>query len=424
MQRFRACTAFAQPWNKALVKPRRKQLLPRFQEVHDLDREFHVRHLALPYPGGERELGQLIARLHSQAMDLRKPLWECHVIEGLAAPPNSGDEFSLQRSRFAIYLKLHHALVDGVSATRMLLRALATTANDPHQLPFWAAPRSSPTIKRTQVQAVATRPVKLRDIGALVQEFMRIWFSCGSDHDVSLRGAPHSILNDRIHAQRRFATHSEPVDRLKRIAKAADASLNDIVLAVTGTALREYLLARDALPERGLVASIPVSLREANDHSAGNAVAMVFATLGTHIPDDQKRLDTIKTSTTNAKRRLEKLPPLLRKLQASLVFSPFIASLATGLGGRIKPSFNVMVSNVPGTSEERYLYGARLTHIYPVSIPFHGVALNVTCLSHAGLLNFGLTACRDSLPHMQQIAVGLGRAVEQLEALYVGTGAV
>lgn len=421
VQRFRACTVFTAPWNKALVTPRRRQLLTRVHEVHDLDMEYHVRHLALPHPGGERELGQLIARLHSQAMDLRKPLWECHVIEGLGAAIDPVSGKSLPGGRFAIYLKLHHCMVDGVSATRMLLRSLATSADDPDQLPFWAvqAPQHVGGLKAAKV---TPEPLRLRDYATLAREAGRIWFARGDDHDVSLRSAPRSILNERVHAQRRFATHAEPVARLKAIARAADASLNDIVLAATGMVLRDYLTDRDALPDKGLVASIPVSLRSADDQSAGNAVAMIFASLGTHIADDRKRLEVIKASAANAKARLEKLPPALRKTQVSLVFSPFIASLATGLGGRIRPSFNVMVSNVPGTSEERYLYGARLAHIYPVSIPFHGVALNVTCLSHARTLNFGLTACRDSLPHMQQMAVGLGRAIDRLEAIYV-TGA-
>lgn len=419
VQRFRACTVFTSPWNKALVTPRRKQLLTRVHEVHDLDMEYHVRHLALPRPGGERELGQLIARLHSQVMDLRKPLWECHVIEGLGATLEAGSGKPLPGSRFAIYLKLHHAMADGVSATRMILRALATSADDPDQLPFWAA---QPARRSDAPKAAKPKPapLKLSDFATLAREAGRIWFARGDDENVSLRTAPRSILNQRIHTQRRFATHAEPVARLKAIAKAADASLNDIVLSATGMALREYLTARDALPEKGLVASIPVSLRDADDESTGNAVAMIFASLGTHIADDRKRLEVIKASAANAKARLQQLPPALRKAQVSLVFSPFIASLASGLGGRFKPSFNVMVSNVPGASEERYLYGARLAHIYPVSIPFHGVALNVTCLSHAGTLNFGLTACRDSLPHMQQIAVGIGRAIDRLEALYVG----
>ncbi|MES2490974.1 MAG: wax ester/triacylglycerol synthase family O-acyltransferase [Pseudomonadota bacterium] len=410
VERFRNCTVFHNPWNYRLKRAGTLQFMPLLQEVHSIDMEYHIRHLALPRPGGERQLGQMVARLHSQPLDLRRPLWEVHIIEGL------------ENNRFALYLKIHHCLVDGVSATKVLMRALATEPDAIGQLPFWAvSDDNSKNIPRAQLKAERKKSLpKISDVLAIGRALAHTWYTKGDGEEVTLRSAPRSIINDRIHTQRRFATHSEPLDRIKAIAKGADASLNDIVLALTGTVLREYLEAHHALPEAGLTASIPVSLHDPNAKEIKNNIGMIFATLGTHIADDRRRLEIIKASTHKAKERLQALPSGTQGLYSNIMLLPYIGSLATGLAGRMRPAFNVVVSNVPGPKEPRYLFGARLTNLYPVSIPMHGGALNVTCFSHAGILNFGLTACRDSLPHMQQMAVSLGRAVDRFEELYCG----
>ena len=410
VQRLRACQVFQNPWNYRLPRASRVQFRPQLEEVHDIDLEYHVRHLALPHPGGERQLGQMIARLHSQRLDFRKPLWELHVIEGLA------------QSRFALYLKIHHALVDGVSAAKLMMRALSTAPDALGELPFWAAKDDSARDLPRAQQRQARRTTLPRPADALkiLQAAAASWTRKGEDEDVSLRSAPRTILNDRIHSQRRFATHSEPLSRLKSIAKAADCSLNDLILALTGAVVREYLLGHNALPEQGLTASIPVSLHNPGDKEISNKVSMMFATLGTHIADDRRRLEMIRLSTSNAKVRLQALPAGSQGLFSSLMLAPYIASLVSGAAGRGKPVFNVVVSNVPGPQEPRYLFGARLVSLFPVSIPTHGAALNVTCFSYAGQFNFGLTACRDSVPHMQQMAVGLGHAVDRYEEIYCG----
>ena len=410
VQRLRACQVFRNPWNYRLPRAGRLQFRPQLQEVHDIDMEYHVRHLALPRPGGERELGQLIARLHSQRLEQRKPLWELHVIEGL------------ENRRFALYLKIHHALADGMSATKLLMRALSTEPDAVGQLPFWAAVdesvRDTPRAQQRQPRK-ASLP-KPADMLAVAKALTGVWIRKGQSEDVSMRSAPRTILNDRIHSQRRFATHSEPLSRLKAIAKAANCSLNDLVLALTGTVVREYLLGHDALPPQGLTASIPVSLRNPGDVEISNKVSMIFASLGTHIADERSRLEAVSNSTAKAKARLQALPADTQGPFASLMLAPWVGSLIAGVAGRGKPMFNVVVSNVPGPQESRYLFGARLTHMFPVSIPTHGSALNLTCFSYAGQFNFGLTACRDSVPHMQQMAVGLARAVDRYEEIYCG----
>lgn len=409
VQRFRAVKIFRNPWNYRLRRASRLQFLPRLEEVQDVDLEYHVRHLSLPRPGGERELGQLIARLHSQPLDLRKPLWEVHLVEGLG------------QNRFALYVKVHHALADGISATRMLIGALSTEARSLGQLPFWAVdPDARGKGSPPAAPAPAAARPSLTAMAAASRAAWRTWTARSDGEEVTLRNAPKTLLNQDIYSQRRFATHTEPLARLKAIAKAADASLNDVVLALVGSTLRDYLGDHDVLPRRSLTAAVPVSLHVSGDTRIGNNVSMMFATLGTHIADDGVRLEAVKASTRAGKERLRSLPAGSQQLYPALVLAPFFAGVAAGINGRLRPPFNVIVSNVPGAPDERYLFGARLAHCYPVSIPTHGGALNVTCFSHAGQLNFGLVACRDSVPHVQQMAVNLGPAVDRLEEIYCG----
>lgn len=406
---FRETRVFQNPWNYRLSNAGRRQLRPRLEEVHDVDMEYHVRHLALPRPGGERELGQLIARLHSQPLDRRKPLWEVHVIEGLA------------HGRFAVYLKIHHCLVDGYSATILLSRALAADADNRDHLPWWAHPAAVPgNEERDQKKRPKKRQRKRRlpgplALGRTVREAAATWLPDRQGEAASLTTAPYSILNSRLHSQRRFATHSESLDRLKAIAAAADATLNDVVLAITGAVLREYLLERDALPEQPLTALIPVSMHEAGSGTIENNISIIVSSLGTHVADDRKRLEVVKASVDAAKARLRELAPGTADLYSGLLVGPVVGNMVSPLAGRSRPLFNTIVSNVPGPSRQLYLRGARLAHLYPVSIPFHGVGLNVTCFSNAGYLNFGLTACRDTVPQVQQMAVALGSAVDRLE---------
>ncbi|MBD2858810.1 wax ester/triacylglycerol synthase family O-acyltransferase [Spongiibacter sp. KMU-158] len=407
--RFRGCKVFRPPWNYCLQRPGRLQFKPVLKENFDIDMEYHVRHLALPFPGGERELGQLISRIHSQRLDFRRPLWELHVIEGL------------ENNRFAVYIKIHHCLADGVSATKLLFEGLSASANDPAQMPFWAAAkkeRSKKPVLKERSKLTLPKIPNLDGAIDIAKEAGRTWFSSG-DELVSLRSAPMTMLNQRIHGQRRFATFAVEMARIKNLAKAAECSLNDIVLALCGTVLREYLETHDALPRESLTTNIPVSLHKPGTREIKNDIALILATLGTNIADDQSRLEAIMDSTNDAKERLRALPDGAQGVFGSLALVPYTATVLFGLAGRIRPTFNIVVSNVPGPNETRYLFGAPLRHLYPVSIPTHGSAINFTCFSYDGVLNFGLTACRDTVPHMQQMAVGLGDALERYEAIYL-----
>lgn len=425
--RWRTHTAFVAPFN---LRPRLVPL-PAWEELEDdeIDIDYHLRHSALPQPGGERELGILVSRLHSHPLDRHRPLWECHVIEGLSD------------DRFAIYVKFHHAKLDGIAAMRLIDRAFATDADEQDRPPLWALRREkgsgvqrasgiSPAALVGQGLSLARSPTRgaraalglaggARHIaGVGVRQVRETVLPRDVDHAVPFR-APRTILNGTIHAPRRFATQHYPVDRLKAIAKDSGATINDVLLTVCGGALRRYLEEQDALPESGLVATLPVSVRPPDDDGGGNAITFIHTLLGTDEPDSRERLRKTIASTSAAKALIARLPRSTMDAYTALLMGPYLGQLALGLGARGRPMHNIVISNVRGPGEARYVDGARVDELFPVSLLFDGQALNITAVSYAGEFCIGFTGCRDSLASMQRIAVYCGETVKELEPVAV-----
>lgn len=401
------------PWNLKLVgAPVVGQRLPLMREDHDIDLDYHVRRSALPHPGGQRELGILVSRLHSHQLDLHRPLWETHVIEGLDG------------NRFAIYMKIHHSLIDGVSGMRLILRALSADPQKRGMAPFWTVgagerPRrdnGQPESFIGRATSAARGGVKVASgLGRAAADLGRAAFD-----ERPLRApylTPDSALRGHLAGQRRFATQQYELERLKALARAADCTLNDIVLYLSGTALRHYLAEHGRIPDASLSAGIPVNLRDADDQSTGTAIGMMVADLGTNIANPRERLEAIKASTAEAKQHLSGLPPEARTYYTLLINGPWIAGLMAGLGHRAPLPFSVGVSNVPGPPEQLYFNGARLDAVFPLSLLLHGNALNITCLSYHGTMNFGFTGARDTLPHLQNLALGMGTALDEIESI-------
>jgi WS/DGAT/MGAT family acyltransferase len=224
------------------------------------------------------------------------------------------------------------------------------------------------------------------------------------------------VLNGRVREKRRFATQQFEMARLRSVAEATGCTLNDVVLAVCGGALRRFLLERDALPDKPLTAGIPVSVRPKDDENTGNAISFIVATLGTDIADPLERLKAIRTSVQHAKAHIQSLPRQALVQYTMLLMAPTVITLLTGIGGRTPPMFNITISNVPGPDKPLYFRGAELLSIYPASIVTHGQALNITCESYNGQMNFGFTACHTSVPSMQKVAVYAADALRELEA--------
>ncbi|HEY5938511.1 MAG TPA: wax ester/triacylglycerol synthase family O-acyltransferase [Kofleriaceae bacterium] len=395
------------PWNLRLRSPDMlRNPLQAWVEDEDVDLEYHVRRTALPSPGDERELGIVVSRLHGHPIDLHRPPWEVHLIEGLDG------------NRFAMYVKVHHALVDGYSAMRVLSTALSTDAAERDRPLFFSIEK--PPRERTEAPAGVQFPELLAAVreqyGAsktVAQALLRV--AKGERDLISPRQAPKCVLNARISRSRRFATQRLETARIKAVAKAANGTLNDVILALCSTSLRRYLLERDALPDTPLVAMLPVSIRPKDDTGGGNAVGAILASLATDIEDPAARLAAIVASTTTAKQQLQGMSKAAILQYSALLVTPAMLQMIPGAAGRLRPTFNVVISNVPGPEDARYFRGARLEASYPLSIPVHGQALNITCNSYAGAVCFGFTGCRDTVPRLQRLAVFTGEALAELE---------
>lgn len=399
------------PFNQKLWTPEwLKNPVQAWVEDRDLDIDYHVRRSALPAPGDERELGVLVSRLHSHPVDFHKPPWEVHLIEGL------------EGGRFALYCKVHHSLVDGFTAMRILKRTLSASPEDRDQPMFFAVP---PTHRAREADELEPPPADVfevlrhqlrvvKDMGSSLLDALQAGFKKDGSFEQPLR-APQCILNGRISRNRRFATQQLELERLKVVAKTAGCTLNDVVLALSAGSLRRFLLEMNALPDAPLIAMLPVNARPKDDPGGGNAVGTILASLATHVADPAARLAEIVASTRRAKAELQGLSTNAIIQLSMLMMAPFALQMVTGTIGRLRPAFNVVISNVPGPERPLYFRGARLEASYPMSIPVHGLALNITCQSYAGTLNFGFIGCRDTLPHMQHLAVYCGEALTELE---------
>jgi diacylglycerol O-acyltransferase len=381
-------------------------------EDDDVDLEYHVRLSSLPTPHRVRELLELTSRMHGTLLDRHRPLWEFHLIEGL------------QGNRFAAYSKIHHALVDGVAATRLLQEFLSPDP-DATCIPFWGVQpeRAGSTAssggggRLGQLLSLAGGARDLVGLGPVLAK--RALDTLRGQGDGVPFPAPRTMLNVPITGARRFAAQSWEIERLKKAGAATGATLNDVVLAMSAGALRRYLLDHDALPDKPLVAAVPVSLAlrsGAPGGEGGNAIGAVLCNLATNEADPYRRLETITRSMKTAKENLAGLSATqIQALSAVIMGGPSLLSMLPIGGSLAPPVFNLFISNVPGPREALFLNGARMQGTYPVSIPFEGQALNITVTSYAGSMQFGLTGCRRQVPHLQRMLGFLEDSLVELE---------
>lgn len=422
MATFRNHRQFAPPWNQRLRPSFSMNPLRVWVEDDNIDLEYHVRHAALPWPGGERELGELVGRLQSTPLDLSRPPWECTIIEGL------------EGNRFALFIKMHHSLIDGISGVKLLQRSMSSDrAHSMNLPPFWASgkhahhsePKPHEALMPTVTHAISGALQELRMQATTLPQLARalaklVKHSVVPGEEMALPfDAPRSVLNGRVREKRRFATQQFSLQRMKNVAAAADSTLNDVVLAMCGAALRRFLAERNSLPDKSLTAGIPVSVRPKDDDANGNAITFIVSTLGTDIAGVKARLAAIRQSVHHAKEHVQRLPRPAMMQYTVLLMAPTILTLLTGIGGRTRPMFNITISNVPGPETPLYFRGAEMVAMYPASIVTHGQALNITCQSYAGHMNFGFTGCHSSMPSMQKLAVYTADALTELEAAFI-----
>lgn len=387
------------------------------------DLEHHVRHNALPHPARIRELLTLCSRLHSALLDRNRPLWELHIIEGL------------DDGRFAVYFKGHHALLDGVSALRLLSRVLSPSPDERNMPPFWAErPDVTDTAPMTAMTAIPggglEPPHGMRSALEVAEDLVGVGPALlrAVRRGINEQGgslaftAPKSMFNVPVTSARRFAAQSWPIARIQQVAKAADVTLNDVVLAMCSGALRSYLLAMNALPDAPLIAMVPVSLHGADTgrgDGSGNAVGAVMCNLGTTSADPLARLTTVHQSMMEGKHAVAEMSYLQTIALTGIAMSPLVLYPLLRLDGRVPPPFNLIISNVPGPRRQQYWNGCRLDGLYPLSVVIDGQALNITVTSYATEIAFGLTGCRRSVPRLQQL---LGYLEDDLTALELAVG--
>ncbi|HPO19796.1 MAG TPA: wax ester/triacylglycerol synthase family O-acyltransferase [Rubrivivax sp.] len=393
MQRF---AADSPPFNYRVAPAKSRTELPQWEVVDHVDLEYHLRHEALPAPGTERELGLVMSRLHSVPLDPSRPMWEFYFIEGL------------QGGRFGVYLKIHHSMADGMLLMERLPRTMANSPTG-KSLPPWAVPPAS-----------GDDQPPIDDAGDAWRKWLQGLFKASRDKDKKKSGipkGPRSLLNGSISGRRRFATQTMDLNRVKALAKAAEATVNDVVMALCSGALRRFLDEFDSIPSESLVASIPVALpRGKGEMLSGNSVGGINTEIASHIADPRQRLEAIKQSMRDAKVELQQTPPAVSRTINAV--GMYVMSLIPPGGSDRAPLTNLTISNVPGPKTAMYLDGAEMDGMYPASVLTGDHRVNITLVGYRDRLCFGIIGCPDKLPHVQRLSVLLPEALDELEAAY------
>src|SRR2546423_2724307 len=407
------------PFRRRLVEVPFQLHHPLWIEDPDFDIEYHVRRAALPAPGGANELAEFAADIFSRPLDRSRPLWEMWVVEGL------------EHGHIASITKTHHAAIDGVSGAELTVNLLdlqpepaevpepetpwepdripsdaelvAYAANSLARQPF----RAAKAARRTALAAVnIRRRNRLPDAVPPPAPF----------------SAPPTPFNVSIDARRRFAFTEVPLDEAKMVKNALGGTVNDVVLALCAGALRNYLLGKGLLPEKGLVAMVPISVRSDDEKSAmGNRVSSMLTGLATDIEDPVERLHLISAGTRQAKDQ-DKAIGAETLMDWTEFAAPALAARAARLYSRTKvadrmrrPMFNVTISNVPGPPFPLYCAGSRMVALYPMGPIGDGLALNITVMSYLGSMYFGLVAGRDAVPDVWDLARGINQSLDSLK---------
>jgi diacylglycerol O-acyltransferase len=392
----------------------------------DLDLEFHVRHIALPEPGDWRQLMIQVARIHSRPLDRSRPLWEVYVIEGLDRIPG------LPKGSFALFMKFHHASIDG-QAGAQLLRAVHALSAEVEEAGDDATTRYAerdPTAIELYSRAVAHGVTRAAGIARLYASTVgkiagltvgQLRRKVRPDRETAgatpalpaFLKAPPTRFNARVSANRVVEAVALPLDRLKAACRKIDGvTINDLFLAIVGGALRRYLQSKDELPATSLMALMPISVREAGLASAGgNQVGGAPVPVHSDLGDPLARLRAVHHDSRAARQGAEALGRSF--LKSVLDELPHFAAEAF-MRYYIYPQLNVTVSNVRGPEATLYVAGARLVHFYPVSIATDHVGLNHTGFSYHGVLWISAVACRNMMPDPAFYADCLRASFEEL----------
>ena len=397
----------------------------------DFDIEFHIREIALPSPGNDRQLSEQVARIHARPLDRSRPLWETYLITGLSG------------GRAAIYNKIHHAAIDGVSGGDILAAVLDVSpqgrpmpqaeAFEGEQPPAatWLLGRSALALARQPLQAVRVVTDLARSVPGLASVVgpslvHRLPGNDGDGDVLPMPGlhAPGTPFNAPVSAHRKCSFTNLPLAQVKSLRAGTDLTVNDVVMALCTGALRRWLALHEALPSAPLVAAVPVSVRTTgHDGTLGNRVSMMLAPMPTNLSDPAERLAAMHEAMRAAKEQHGAIPASLLA-DVTQFAMPALANQGWRLAAKLRVMervnpFNLFISNVPGPNVPLYYAGAKLLAYYPVSAVLDGQGLNITVMSYCGTLYFGLVACRQLIPDLDVMADFLH---DELDALSSASG--
>ena len=386
----------------------------------DFNLDYHLHHIGVPAPGGPHQLGDLIGELAESQLDRRRPLWEMWVIDGVAD------------GRVALFCKIHHSLIDGVSGAG-LAELLCDLEPIPLAVPATPTPSPAPEPERipSDVEltarglfAAGTSPVRMArwatDASTRMIRTVREARPRGAR--TMLDAAPRLPWNGALGPLRRFAYLSVPLGDVKAVRAAFDVKVNDVILALSASALRRYLELHDILPEEPLVASVPMSMRSEGDTELGNKILNMFTSLETHIDDPVERLRSIAEKMDAAKEIGNALKAKeIRRLSESVV--PGLANLAwrayqgANMEARVPMPSNLVISNIPGAPIPLYTAGARIERLHPVPPVVMSQGLNITVMSYLDSVDFGFTVEREMIPDPWLMAEGIPIALAEYTKL-------
>jgi diacylglycerol O-acyltransferase / wax synthase len=407
----------APPFRRRLVEVPLGLHHPLWIEDPDFDLGYHIRHIAVPAPGGQHELSELVSHLVALPLDRSRPLWEIWVIEGL------------EDGNIALLSKVHHAAIDGASGNELTVALLDLTPevaiHEPEEP--WSPDRipTDAELLAYAASSLARQPFRVvkaarKTASAALALRRRGREAPEATPPPAPFTAPRTSFNHALSARRSYAFTSVSLPMVKAIKADVGCTVNDVVLALCAGALRSYLDGVGEEPDGPLVAMIPISVRSDEQRDAlGNQVAASLTSLATDVDDPLERLARIHESMAQAKAQHEAIGA--DTLQEWVEFAaPAVAGRAARLysrmrvADRMRPIFNVTISNIPGPPFPLYSAGARMVANYPVGPVADGAGLNMTVMSYLDQLDFGLLSCPDVLPDVWSVASGLESALKEL----------
>jgi diacylglycerol O-acyltransferase len=377
---------------------------PVWVEDEDFDLSRHVHRIGLPSPGGRRELAEVCAHIASVPLDRHKPVWEMWVIDGVAGAD------AREGGPLALMIKVHHSAVDGVTATNLLSQLCSLEPDAPPPKPV-EGPGDATLIGIAAGGLVRflTRPMQIAKVvpatvSTIVDTVNRARRGVAMAAPFTV---PATVFNADVTAERSIALAQLDFEDLNRVRNRFEVKINDVVLSLCAGALRQFLRDRGELPDKPLVAVVPMSVHDKSDRPGRNKISGFFCNLQTHIEDPGDRLRAIAEANSRAKEHSSAIRPTLvhdvTQVAARAVFSLVLGVMArTPLSST--PVHNVVISNVAGPPVKLYGLGAEIKALYPLGPIFHGSGLNITVMSLSGKLNVGIISCRDLVDDLWGLA--------------------